>query len=104
MTFRVAPDYQSYLRTPAVRHPNERARLIVAIGSVWIAFGFVLAIAFSSGMSGLLALILTILVVVAAAWLIERMRQAHLLGRAIKVTPNSFPEIHAEIAELRAED
>ncbi|MEU7720202.1 hypothetical protein [Streptomyces tibetensis] len=101
MTFPITPDYESFLRTPAVRHPNERSRLILAAASVWIAFGILLVIALSLGGTSLLILFLTILVVAVAQWVILRMWQARLLGSAVKVTPDSFPEIHAEIAELR---
>lgn len=101
MTSPMASAYQSYLSTSTARHPNERARLVVAVGSVWIAFGFILVIAISTGGIGLLFLFLMILFLVVAEWFFHRLGKAHLLGRAIKVTPDSFPEIHAEIAELQ---
>jgi hypothetical protein len=68
---------------------------------VWLAFAFVLVIAFQTGGTSLLILFLTILFVAAAQWFFLRMWNSRLLGRAVKVTPESFPEIHAEIAELR---
>jgi hypothetical protein len=101
MTSPTAPEYQSYLGTSTARHPNERARLVVAVGSVWIAFGLILLFVIPTGGTGLLFLFLTILFVVVAEWLFHRLRKASLLGRAIKVTPDSFPEIHAEIADLQ---
>ncbi|MET7696307.1 hypothetical protein [Streptomyces sp. NPDC005485] len=101
MTIPIASEYQSYLRTSTARHPNERARLVVAVGSVCIAFGFILVIAISTGGIGLLFLFLTILFVAVTQWLFHRLRKARLLGCAIKVTPDSFPEIHAEIVELQ---
>lgn len=101
MTIPRAPEYQSYLRTSTARHPNERARLVVAVGSVWIAFGFILIIAIYTGGIALLFLFLTIIFGVATQWLFHRVQKAHLLGCAIKVTPDSFPEIHAEITDLQ---
>ncbi|NEE17878.1 hypothetical protein G3M58_66880 [Streptomyces sp. SID7499] len=68
---------------------------------MWLAFAFVLVISFTSGGTSLLILFLTIAFVAVTQWLILRMWKAYLLGRAVKVTPESFPEIHAEIAELR---
>ncbi|MDQ0714819.1 hypothetical protein QFZ55_004271 [Streptomyces luteogriseus] len=53
------------------------------------------------GGTSLLILFLTILFVAAAQWFFLRMWNARLLGRAVKVTPECFLEIHAEIAELR---
>lgn len=102
MTRTFAPDYQSYLRYSTARHPRERVWRNVAVSSVWIAFFlFALITITSLGGIGFLFLLLAVLVVVVSEWLFHRLRKAHLLGRAIKVTPDSFPEIHAEIAELR---
>ncbi|MFH8493935.1 hypothetical protein [Streptomyces coeruleorubidus] len=55
----------------------------------------------SGGGAGLLFPLLAVLVIIGSEWLFHRLRKARLLGRAIKVTPDSFPDIHAEIAELR---
>ncbi|MEU6918222.1 hypothetical protein [Streptomyces olindensis] len=72
------------------------------MGSVWTGFFIFLIIAMTAGGgAGILYLLLAILVVIGSEWLFHRLRKAELLGRAIKVTPDSFPEIHAEIAELR---
>ncbi|MET9813493.1 MULTISPECIES: hypothetical protein [unclassified Streptomyces] len=96
------PDAQPHIRYSLARHPHERARLVVAVGTVWIAFFIALVIAMApGGGTGLLFLLLAILFVIGSEWLFHRMRKARLLGQAIKVTPDSFPEIHAEIAELR---
>ncbi|MDX3522357.1 hypothetical protein [Streptomyces scabiei] len=101
MTFPIASEYQSHLGTSRARHPNERARLVVAVGFVWIVFGIFAVGAISAGGSDLLYIFLAILFVVAVEWLFHRLRKAHLLGRAVKVTPDSFPEIYAEISELQ---
>ncbi|MEU6801684.1 hypothetical protein [Streptomyces neyagawaensis] len=102
MTRTVAPDHQSYLQYATARHPHERSRRRLAAGSVWAAFILFLIIAAPvSNPAYLLFLFLAILVLVASEWLFHRLHKARLLGRAIKVTPDSFPEIHAEIVELQ---
>ncbi|MFE9028892.1 M48 family metallopeptidase [Streptomyces iakyrus] len=72
------------------------------MGTIWIGFVLYLAITLTSlGGAGLVFPFLLILVVIGAEWLFHRLRKARLLGQAIKVTPDSFPDIHAEIVELR---
>ncbi|MEU2539545.1 hypothetical protein [Streptomyces iakyrus] len=97
-----APDTHEHVRYSVARHPLERSRLVVAVGTIWIGFVLYLAITLTSlGGAGLVFPFLLILVVIGAEWLFHRLRKARLLGQAIKVTPDSFPDIHAEIVELR---
>ncbi|MCW7943720.1 hypothetical protein AAW14_17155 [Streptomyces hygroscopicus] len=65
----------------------------------FIVFLVIIFVAASS--TGILLFLLAILCVVGSAWLLIRTRNALLLGRAIKVTPESFPELHAEIVALQ---
>ncbi|MFF5983801.1 hypothetical protein ACFY78_33675 [Streptomyces olindensis] len=74
----------------------------MAVGTVWVAFILFAVITISSwGGVGILLPFLMALLVIGSEWLYHRMRKARLLGHAVKVTPDSFPDIHAEIIELQ---
>ncbi|MCX5194384.1 hypothetical protein OOK31_10830 [Streptomyces sp. NBC_00249] len=58
-------------------------------------------IAASAQLGAILGFLFLILLLVGVIWFSHRLRRARLLGRAIKVTPESFPVIHAEFAGLQ---
>ncbi len=85
-----------------LRHPSERSRLVLAV-----AASVVLA-----GVAGVLIakrlqtdqVIWTIVigpVAAAFAWLALQLHRANLLGNAVRVTPESLPELHAVLDEVR---
>ncbi|MEU0385253.1 hypothetical protein [Streptomyces chartreusis] len=85
------------------KHPYERSRLVLAV--CWLALLYVIALgsAATAGPLALVGLIILAVAVVMGYWLIMRLWNARLLGRAVKVTSESFPELHAEIVRIQQE-
>ncbi|POX56200.1 hypothetical protein C3489_05565 [Streptomyces sp. Ru71] len=95
------PDHDLHLRLRAARHPYERSRLVGAV--CWLALLFAVALwaAASTGPTAVLVLVLLAAAAVVTYWFLMRFWNARLLGRAVKVTPESFPELHAEITRTQ---
>ena len=86
-----------------LRHPTERSRLVLAVAA-------------SVALAGLAAVLIlkrletdrviwTMIVgpaVVALTWIGLQLHRANLLGNAVRVTPESLPELHAVLEEVRA--
>ncbi|PKW05023.1 hypothetical protein SAMN05428944_0088 [Streptomyces sp. 1222.5] len=81
------PNDDPRLRSRAAKHSNERSRLILAVSWLALLYAVALGIAASTDPGALLGLIL--LVVVVGFWLLMPLWNARLLGRAVKVTPES---------------
>ncbi|MCB8907507.1 MULTISPECIES: hypothetical protein [unclassified Streptomyces] len=96
MTFPSTPDRDPDLRSEVVTHPYERSRLTLAMCCMAITVPLMVAI-----MVIFPLFILLILLFVGSYWFHLRLEKARLLGRAIKVTPESFPVLHAEFAGLQ---
>ncbi|MFF4287588.1 hypothetical protein ACFY0R_20120 [Streptomyces sp. NPDC001633] len=79
-----------------VRHPYEVSRRILATLTTVVAYIIGLAILIGAPLSGLILLILII-----SIWFGITLWRARLLGGAVKVTEDSFPEINATLNTLR---
>lgn len=103
MTFPDMPDRDPQLRSRAVIHPYERSRLTLAICCLAITSIVLLAVVIAAlaHFADFLWFLFFILLIVGFIWFGHRLRRARLLGRAIKVTPESFPVIHAEFIGLQ---
>lgn len=103
MTFPDMPDRDPQLRSRAVIHPYERSRLTLAICCLAITSIVLLAVVIAAlaHFADFLWFLFFILLIVGFIWFSHRLRRARLLGRAIKVTPESFPVIHAEFIGLQ---
>ncbi|MEU6671366.1 hypothetical protein [Streptomyces sp. NPDC046727] len=96
------PAYDPRLRSREARHPYERKRLVMAVSWLTLLFVVFLGTLAATDLAALLWTILLIVVVVVSIWIFMRFWNARLLGRAVKVTSESFPELHAEIVRLRS--
>src|SRR4051794_9313214 len=83
------------LNIAELRHPTEYSRLLLALTVSAITFGSAGIFAYASG--GLLgvAMLAGVLALVAGlVWITLQFARARLLGHALRVTPESLPEIH----------
>ncbi|MET9912978.1 hypothetical protein ABZZ74_40465 [Streptomyces sp. NPDC006476] len=95
------PDHDLRFQLHVAKHPYERSRLVMAVCWLALLYAIALGAAVKAGAISVLVLLLVIVAVVAGHWLIMRFWNARLLGRAVKVTPESFPDLHAEIVHLQ---
>ncbi|SEB98173.1 hypothetical protein SAMN05216532_0094 [Streptomyces sp. 2231.1] len=77
-----SPNDDPRLQSRAAKHPNERSRLILAVSWLALLYAVALGIAALTDPGALLGLILLVAVVVVGFWLLMRLWNARLLGRA----------------------
>jgi hypothetical protein len=86
----------------ALLHPSEQSRFVLAMlaAGALIAFVALLLVAAHAGAvalgTGAVVLILTL----AALWIAQQLFRARLLGRSVKVGPESQPELQALVDEI----
>ncbi|MFE0191955.1 hypothetical protein [Streptomyces sp. NPDC058989] len=79
-----------------VRHPHEGSRRKLATLTTVVTYLIGLAILIGAPLSGLILIVLII-----SIWFAITLWRARLLGGAVKVTEESFPEINANLNALR---
>jgi hypothetical protein len=90
--------------TPEIRpllHPAERSRLALAIVALIIGLGTVAAAVIASVKTTVVAQLLSgILFLVVLLWFGQQVNRARLLGRAVKVGPDTMPALNRLIEEV----
>jgi hypothetical protein len=81
-------------------HPTEASRLVLALIASAIALLIPLILIIQAGGFGVLLEVLTVVVV--TVWIGIQLSRARLLGRSVRVDPNTFPELNAIVAEVSA--
>jgi hypothetical protein len=90
------------LQIAALLHPTEHSRLLIALCSSTIVFGTLGVILFVfQGPFGVGILVATWVPLIGAVWLVLQVLRARLLGRSIRVTADSLPEIQSLLDEVR---
>src|SRR5579871_6736791 len=88
-------------RLKSLRYPGEHWRFwLAAVVSVAV-LGLIVAGLAAAGSGALLKVVLVIALALASLWLTMQVLRARLLGNSVKVTPESFPELHRLVEELR---
>ena len=85
-----------------LRHPSERSRLVLAVVASVILAGLAAVMILKRFETD--HVIWTMVVGPAAAalgWAALQLHRAHLLGNALRVTPESLPELHAVLEDVR---
>lgn len=83
-------------------HPFERSRLTIAlVGGSVVLFGAVALMVTTVGPAPLLFLALTLAVFVGFIWVVLQVFRAQLLANAVKVDPESLPDVHAALSTVR---
>lgn len=86
-----------------LRHPSERSRLVLAVAASAVLAGMAAVLIAKRLQTDQVVWTLVIGPVAAAfAWLALQLHRANLLGNAVRVTPESLPELHAVLDEVRA--
>ncbi len=86
-----------------LQHPTEHSRLLLALAATTLgtaAIGFALVQYFGAGMAALVALGLLAFALV--VWIPMQVYRARLLGRSVRVTADTLPEIQGVVDEVRA--
>jgi hypothetical protein len=82
-------------------HPSERSRLVIATVAAAVAVGFLVLILILAGTANLLLpLVGTLAVTTVSIWLGQQVRRARLLGRSVKVGPDTMPELQALLEDV----
>ena len=84
-------------------HPTERSRLIIA--AVGVALGLlvaVLALIGAGNANFLVQVVGSLALATVLIWFTQQIRRARLLGRSVKVGPDTMPELQALLDEVRA--
>jgi hypothetical protein len=86
-----------------LRHPSERSRLVLAVAASVVLAGLA-AVLIAKRLETDQVIWTMVVGPVAAAvgWLALQLHRANLLGNAVRVTPESLPELHAVLEEVRA--
>lgn len=94
------PEYHDVLTRDELQrllHPNEASRfilaLVVAVPATLAAIGIVFA---SAGIA-----LLVVGVILLLAWFTVRISKAVLVGSAVKVSPDNFPDVYEIVVEAR---
>lgn len=87
----------------ALRHPSEESRLRLALAATAIVFGVAAELVVAAAGWLALGILAGVLVLFGALiWLGLQIYRARLLGHAVKVTPDSLPELHSALEDVRA--
>jgi hypothetical protein len=85
-----------------LRHPSERSRLVLAVAASVILAGLAAVLIFKRLETEHVIWTMVVGPVAAAtAWLALQLHRANLLGNAVRVTPESLPELHSVLEEVR---
>ena len=86
-----------------LRHPSERSRLVLAVAASVVLAGLA-AVLIAKRLEADRVIWTMVIgpVAAAVAWLALQLHRANLLGNAVRVTPESLPELHAVLEEVRA--
>jgi len=83
-------------------HPTERSRLVLAVVAGALAAALVLVVLVAAGAAGVLVpLVVAVGFVLGTIWISQQLLRARLLGRSIRVTDETFPELEALLNEVR---
>jgi hypothetical protein len=87
----------------ALLHPAEHSRLLLALSSSAVVFGFAaMAVYASQGWTALAALAGVLAVFGALVWLSLQMVRSRLLGGAVRVSEATLPQLQSVFDEVRA--
>ena len=87
----------------SLRHPAEHSRLLIALSSSAIVFGVAAMAAYSlHGWKMLAGLAGTLVVLGTLIWLFLQVARSRLLGRAVRVSWTTLPELQSACDEVRA--
>src|SRR6266566_1434030 len=87
----------------ALLHPAEHSRLLLALSSSAVVFGFAaIAVYASQGWTALAALAGVLAVFGALVWLSLQMVRSRLLGGAVRVSEATLPQLQSVFDEVRA--
>ena len=83
-------------------HPTEHSRLIIALSSSAIVFGVAaMAVYFRGGWQMLAGLAGALAVLGTVIWLLRQVARSRLLGRAVRVSEMTLPELQSVFDEVR---
>jgi hypothetical protein len=86
----------------AMRHPSEYSRLLLALCAVTVALGGYSAIVLVlAGPLALAVVSLTVVALLLSVWVGLQLHRAVLVGRSVRVTPDTLPEIQALVDDIR---
>lgn len=87
-----------------LRHPTERSRLVLAVAAS-VALAGIAAVLIAKRLETDQVVLTMVAGPLAAVlgWLGLQLHRANLLGNAMRVTPESLPELHAVLEEVRAQ-
>ena len=86
-----------------LRHPSERSRLVLAVAASVVLAGLAaVLIAKRLQTDQVIWTMVAGPLAAAAAWVALQLHRANLLGNAVRVTPESLPELHEVVEEVRA--
>jgi hypothetical protein len=84
-------------------HPSEQSRLVLALSATAVGFGGGgLLVVANSGWAGLAGVVILLAVVAGSAWLGFQLYRARMLGRSVRVTRESLPEVQALLDDVRS--
>ena len=94
------PHAAAALDIASLLHPWERSRFAVAVVGTGLAVLILLSLILASGV--FFDFLLLVAFVVGSVWWGLQLARARLLGNSVKVTADTFPEIHKLVADLQA--
>jgi len=95
------PDKATSIRP--LLHPTERSRLILAVVGVAIAVVVAIPVLIAAQSASLLLNLVVILIgSTISLWFGQQLLRARLLGRSVKVSPETLPELQALLDEVAA--
>jgi hypothetical protein len=87
----------------ALLHPTEFSRLVIALSASAVVFGgAAIAVIKSSGLTGLVEIVLLLGAFGGLIWLSLQVYRSRLLGGAVRVSEVSLPELQSVFDEVRA--
>jgi hypothetical protein len=95
-----APGPQVVPEIAALLHPWERSRFLVAAIGTAAAVLLLLLLLIASGAS-VVSIGVAVLIVLGSVWWAIQLRRARLLGNAVRVTAETFPELDAMLHDLQ---
>lgn len=84
-------------------HPYEGSRLIIALSASFVVLsgGLMFTLATIGVLGAVLAIGFPLVVIIGTIWLGLQVQRARLLGNAIRVEPDSLPDVYAALTTVR---